>query len=556
MRSLVGVLVALLLMPAAAWAACNPSNAPAGSPGCQPVVTSAAPTDTVMMWQPSSFPASVNQIAPGNFPIIGNGVTNPLATWAGYLAGVSNPNVMNFGAAPNFAVGLTVAGAAQSFPASGLLVGTTDTQTLTNKTLTGGSLTAANATGNSITNTLGTWASYLAGVPIPNPMTVGDPSTFGHLTITPINPAVIPSTPQVVNFIQATSSGGSGVKNAMENQVVITGAPTAFWWVNLNQLTYNGTGGGSAQHVAGYDQTLRNIFSSGGAANNANLWAHVSEMDDFTGQPSSATNNTLAEELDIRGNNVDNANNRQGISMVAVPATTGFYEVGRIIGLTVNPGAYVKTIIGGAGSYTDAILDLRNFVPYAKGQTSVSGQTYATVTAPVSSSTTVPVSNVIPFTSTVFGADLNLNPGNQNTIQFSDGQIAAVTSYAITGSGASPAGTLTLLSPITVASAVQVYNNSNAIWLATGQTIAFDSVGFTSISSDATTITSNANFAVTGTLKLKTYTVSLLPTCNSGANGSMAAVSDAASPTYNATLTGAGAIHVPVFCNGSAWTSH
>jgi hypothetical protein len=46
-------------------------------------------------------------------------------------------------------------------------------------------------------------------------------------------------------------------------------------------------------------------------------------------------------------------------------------------------------------------------------------------------------------------------------------------------------------------------------------------------------------------------------TCNGSTNVSaMAAVTDATSPTYNATLTGGGAVHIPVFCNGTAWTAH
>lgn len=47
-----------------------------------------------------------------------------------------------------------------------------------------------------------------------------------------------------------------------------------------------------------------------------------------------------------------------------------------------------------------------------------------------------------------------------------------------------------------------------------------------------------------------------LPACSSGLEGTWMSVSDATGPTYNATLTGGGAVHVPVYCNGTAWTSH
>jgi hypothetical protein len=54
-----------------------------------------------------------------------------------------------------------------------------------------------------------------------------------------------------------------------------------------------------------------------------------------------------------------------------------------------------------------------------------------------------------------------------------------------------------------------------------------------------------------------TYTVSTLPTCNSSTNTyQFAVVTDATSPTYNGTLTGSGAVIIPVWCNGSAWTAH
>jgi hypothetical protein len=54
----------------------------------------------------------------------------------------------------------------------------------------------------------------------------------------------------------------------------------------------------------------------------------------------------------------------------------------------------------------------------------------------------------------------------------------------------------------------------------------------------------------------KSYTVATLPTCNAAAKGAQAMVSDATSPTYNASLTGGGAVAITVMCDGSAWKSH
>lgn len=55
---------------------------------------------------------------------------------------------------------------------------------------------------------------------------------------------------------------------------------------------------------------------------------------------------------------------------------------------------------------------------------------------------------------------------------------------------------------------------------------------------------------------LPTSTVATLPTCNAGLKGTLRAVTDATTPTYNGALTGGGAVVVPVLCNGTAWTSH
>ncbi|KVK86206.1 hypothetical protein WS90_08010 [Burkholderia cepacia] len=82
------------------------------------------------------------------------------------------------------------------------------------------------------------------------------------------------------------------------------------------------------------------------------------------------------------------------------------------------------------------------------------------------------------------------------------------------------------------------------------------------------TVSSVGNVSASGTLSvsgattlgapvvLPMYTVAGLPACTSGNKGAMAAVSDATSPAYNATLTGGGSVSVPAYCNGSNWTAH
>jgi hypothetical protein len=59
-----------------------------------------------------------------------------------------------------------------------------------------------------------------------------------------------------------------------------------------------------------------------------------------------------------------------------------------------------------------------------------------------------------------------------------------------------------------------------------------------------------------GPLQVASYTVASLPTCNAAIVNSMLSVTDASGPTYNGSLTGGGTVHIPVFCNGAAWTAH
>lgn len=47
-----------------------------------------------------------------------------------------------------------------------------------------------------------------------------------------------------------------------------------------------------------------------------------------------------------------------------------------------------------------------------------------------------------------------------------------------------------------------------------------------------------------------------LPTCNAGAEGTWAAISDATTPTYNGAYTSGGTVHVPVYCDGTGWKTH
>lgn len=129
------------------------------------------------------------------------------------------------------------------------------------------------------------------------------------------------------------------------------------------------------------------------------------------------------------------------------------------------------------------------------------------------------------------------------------------------GTGSSFTGT-------TASIAISGTNHSVAVNAPSAGSIAFSVTGVSGTSAakitasgaaptlQLTGVTSQLAVSNTQATGLAPFTVATLPTCNSTLKGGMAYVTDATAPTYNATLTGGGAVVVPVFCNGSAWTSH
>ena len=77
------------------------------------------------------------------------------------------------------------------------------------------------------------------------------------------------------------------------------------------------------------------------------------------------------------------------------------------------------------------------------------------------------------------------------------------------------------------------------------------------IQASSTQVSVPKDLLVIGTFQINpAILISALPTCNAGAEGSWRAVSDATAPTYNATLTGGGTVHIPVYCDGTNWRAH
>ena len=176
---------------------------------------------------------------------------------------------------------------------------------------------------------------------------------------------------------------------------------------------------------------------------------------------------------------------------------------------------------------------------------------------------------------------LDTNSSNPWAIANSLGDLKFYAMPALNDSTSAPVTALTLARPNGAAS----FNSSVAIRTnnlltfadATGAisgtngTAILNNSGTTYIDSYSGPFTFRGNsFAVLATLsstsatfnvpiKLNSYTVAGLAAalpCNAGAEGSMAYVTDANAPAYNATVVGGGAVKVPVFCNGANWTAH
>lgn len=273
------------------------------------------------------------------------------------------------------------------------------------------------------------------------------------------------------------------------------------------------------QHTGVYGQAVRVAYQPSGYDYNSQLWGGCFEVKDTTNQPTSQTNANLAIEADVVSGAIDDMGMRQVISVVAWPtddAAPGYGTFKNGIAITANMGiqpgstnrAYFLNGVNFGGGYISTLMDMRNVNMWSRGGLSVA------ITAN-SSGTTISLANIIPFTVDNSGADLNT--GGSLTVYFSDGTSASALSYAVTGTGGAPAGTLKLSAAKTVTTSMSVNNNSAAIWLETTLPIKFDNAGNTSMRSpDGSNLEINA-----GNIKLSGQTLTLGDTIKLGTTGQL-----------------------------------
>ena len=314
-------------------------------------------------------------------------------------------------------------------------------------------------------------------------------------------------------------------------------------WSLIGTVNYNGSGTSDSYSCVGiYGQGVRNTYSANGTSNtNPQVWGGVMEGRDLTNQPSLGTNATLGLEVDIYSNNVDNAqepNIRKGIIVVnneATAVSSGGYpaEVRVGIGTTTSVTSQFKKMLDLTGNYQLAAIDLRG--SKSNGQESGSLPTVSTTLS--SPSTTVDVSNILPFTSDRNGNDLNT--GSYTLTVYINGTSYTATGYAFTGNG--PGGTLTLSSDVSVANGTAgntVVRNSAAIWLPTNVPIYLDENESAQLVSNGTGVTT-----LTSSLQLNNATspdqavaLNQVAQVSPAMNNSIVS-SPAANSTYNTSVT-------------------
>jgi hypothetical protein len=232
----------------------------------------------------------------------------------------------------------------------------------------------------------------------------------------------------------------------------------------------------AAQHVSVQSAPTRSLPPGGVPTGRqmAELWALWLPTVDTTNLPSSITNSITANESDLQANNVDDANGRFGLQLIvneAVPLASGGYPLEWAYGIltSTSPTGQFKWMANLQGNYSIAVIDTRNAFP--NGTAKAAPTITTSLTSP---STTVHVTNVLPFTSAgVYGSPVS----SSNTAQIKIGTgTYTQTGYSFDGPGLT-SGTLTFSSAVPTAngaSGMVVTNYSRTIWMATGQQIAFD----------------------------------------------------------------------------------
>ncbi len=256
--------------------------------------------------------------------------------------------------------------------------------------------------------------------------------------------------------------------------------------LNVNAVTGSVASPTASQHVAITASATKSAPVGGYPSGRigAQVWGLSLPVSDTTNQPSSISNSTVGVAMNLAANNLDPIGRRFGYQATlaeAVPLSSGGAPTEWACGLAFSTSAtsFYKQQILASGNYSIAVLDTRNAVGgVSKVTTSLS--------AP---STTIAVDPVLPFTSAGISGQ-PVSAGNTAQVQVGANVYTQI-GVALDGGGKT-SGTLTFAAPISVADGSAgnlIQGASRAIWLGTGQQIAFDYAGASNIYYD-TRITS------------------------------------------------------------------
>ncbi len=172
----------------------------------------------------------------------------------------------------------------------------------------------------------------------------------------------------VVNHIGGSTQ--SVISNS-RTDTIISQSPANNVWSGFDRLVWNGTqtptAAAPSRHVGRYVQTIRQAIglSSGGTPlPQPDMWSAYFEYRDTTGNPSSWANASVTAEMDWFGNGVDDASQRQLLSLVfGQNSTTGApVELSSAVGVSLSAGSAGKVyrVFNVTVPYSVSVLDTSN----------------------------------------------------------------------------------------------------------------------------------------------------------------------------------------------------
>jgi hypothetical protein len=158
----------------------------------------------------------------------------------------------------------------------------------------------------------------------------------------------------VLHASYVVSHTGGSIQSIISNSrtdTIISQSPYNYVWSGYDRLVWNGSQSPSAtspsKHVGRFVQTIRQTVgtnSAGAPLPQPLMWSAYVQYLDTTGNPSSWTNASVTTEMDWIGNGVDDANQRQILSLVLSQYNTAgaAVELSTAIGVSMASGAAGK----------------------------------------------------------------------------------------------------------------------------------------------------------------------------------------------------------------------